>query len=132
MGAEELRKQAEKKSQSGLMFMLLLAFTAALFGYGYALYHVGNGRENAEFFGLELSPFALMYAQWGTWGVVIPVVIWGAALAITRLGKTQRNIGAMLAVLLFAFAVLWPAGAVVAFMDAYDPPRTPHAPTQPE
>ena len=35
---------------------------------------------------------------------------------------TMRRV--MLAVLLFSFSLLWPAGALAAFAGAYDPPRT--------
>ena len=128
MGAEELKAAQEKKSQVGMMFMLALAFTAAMFGYGYAWYHVDIGARNAEQFGLELSELPIFYMRFSRWIVLLPVLILAGALAVTGLGKTRRNLGVMLAVLLFAFSILWPAGAVVAFMDAYDPPRTFRAP----
>ena len=123
MSAEEIKAKHEKKVRTGLMFMLSLAFAAAMFGYGYALYHVGLGVENAEYFGLEMSGLAVFYATVATWAFAFPVLAWGAALLITKAGKVQRSIGSMLAVFLFAFSVLWPAGAVVAFLEAYDPPR---------
>lgn len=130
MRAEELKAKHERKSQSGLMFMLLVAFMAAEMGAGYTFYHVLAGTEQAADFGMELSAAALFYDKFVAFGFIVPVLIWGAALVVTKAGKTQRNIGTMLAILLFAFSVLWPAGAFVAFMDAYNPPRTDRAPTQ--
>ena len=129
MGAEELKKKHEKKSQSGLMFMLLLGFLAAMMGFGYAWYHTETGMEQAEQFGLELSALALLYDRFASVAFIFPVAVWGAALIVTKAGKAQRNIGTMLAMLLFVYSVLWPAGALVAFMDAFDPPRTNRGPS---
>lgn len=130
MRGEELRKQHEKKSRSGLMFLLLVAFTAAEMGASYAFYHSYVGTEQASSFAMDLTAPAVFYASYSSLGFVLPVLIWGAALVITKAGKTQRNIGTMFAILMFAFSVLWPAGAFVAFMDAYNPPRTMRTPTQ--
>jgi hypothetical protein len=124
MVAEEMRADVEAKARRGLLVVLGLSFVAGMLGAGYAFYHVYEGTRTASQFALELSSLALLYIELMSWGFAVPVVLLLLALAVTVAGRKRRAIGVMLAALLFAFAVLWPAGAVVAFMSAYDPPRS--------
>ena len=85
--------------------------------------------ELAADFGLELSAPAQVYGKYVAFGFAFPVVIWLAGIALTRAGRIRHNLGAMLAALLFGFALLWAIGAIMAFQKAYDPPRESHAPS---
>lgn len=116
-----------RTTQSSLMLLMLLAFIAGVAGAGYAWYHVETGLGQAEAFGLELPAFALFYAGVVAWAIWVPMMLYTIALVLTEAGKVRRKAGVAIAMLLFAFSVLWPAGAFVAYMDAYDPPRTNRA-----
>lgn len=102
--------------------VVALGLAAALGGCVFAWYHTSNGATAAESLGMDLPVLAQFYASAVTGAFVVPVVTWLVAMAVTRAGRGQRTLGLLLAALLFGFAVLWPAGAMVAFMPVYDRP----------
>jgi len=112
----------QRPQQGGVATLLAMGLAAALGGCGFAWYHVGENLKAAESLGIEISGLAQLYRNTGLGAVVVPVVTWLIAMAITRAGRRQRTLGLLLAAFLFGFAVLWPAGAMVAFMPVYDRP----------
>lgn len=112
----------QRPQQGGVATLLAMGLAAALGGCGFAWYHVGENLKAAESLGMELPVLAQFYASAVTGAFVLPVVTWLVAMAVTRAGRGQRTLGLLLAALLFGFAVLWPAGAMVAFMPVYDRP----------
>jgi hypothetical protein len=112
--------------QRSLLVVLTLGLVAGLGSSLFVFFHARDGAEIAAQFGMELQPMAQLYVKAGAFAFAFPAVVFAAAMAITRLGRTQENVGKMLIALLFGFALIWPLGAFVAFQMAYDPPRTPH------
>jgi hypothetical protein len=103
--------------------MLVLGLFCSLLACVFVMSHAENGVEAAAQFGLELTGIAAMYTQFAPYAFAFPPVIWLAAMLVTSAGRRQINIGGMLAILLFGFALLWPMGAFLAFQKAYDPPH---------
>ncbi|MCB9935694.1 MAG: hypothetical protein H6840_08385 [Planctomycetes bacterium] len=110
----------QRPQQGGVAAFLSIGLAAALGGCAFAWYHTSNGATAAESLGFELSGLARLYLSASLGAFAVPVVTWLIGMAITRGGRRQRNLGLMLAVFLFGFAVLWPAGAIVAFMPVYN------------
>ncbi|MCA8914192.1 MAG: hypothetical protein KDB90_02180 [Planctomycetes bacterium] len=115
----------------GLLLFLTLGMLAGVGGCIFVSMSVGQGVELARDFGRELSGLAQFYVSTATGAYVIPVFTWIVALAITKVGRRQHNVGSMLAIFMFAFAILWAAGSVLAFMDSYNPGLESPAPTMP-
>ncbi|MCB9893240.1 MAG: hypothetical protein H6839_02175 [Planctomycetes bacterium] len=118
---EPKRRERPPAEKRGLLVFLTLGMLAGVGGCVFVSMSVGQGVELARDFGRELSGLAQFYVSTATGAYVIPVFTWIVALAVTKGGRTQHNIGSMLAILMFAFAVLWAAGSVMAFMDSYNP-----------
>jgi hypothetical protein len=112
------------KRDMGLLLVLALGLLAGLGACFFVHSHAENGAELAAKFGAELSGLAQIYANAAPFAFIFPPVVCLMALAITRLGRTQLSSGKMLVAVLFGFALLWPAGAFLAFQKAYDPPRS--------
>jgi hypothetical protein len=108
----------------GMLLVLAMGTVAGLGACFFVRSHADQGAELAAKFGAELSGLAAIYVQAAPFAFIFPPVVCLMALAITRLGRTQMSSGKMLVALLFGFALLWPAGAFVAFQKAYDPPRS--------
>jgi hypothetical protein len=112
----------QRPQQGGVAALLALGLAAALGGCGFAWYHVGGSLKAAESLGMEISALAQFYAGAVIGAFAVPVVTWLVAMAVTRAGRGRRSLGLLLAALLFGFAVLWPAGAVAAFLPVFDRP----------
>ena len=124
--AEPPKAKTVAPAQGGVALLLTLAMLTGVGSCLFVFFHARDGAEIATQFGMELPQLAKIYVQLSGIAFAFPTVVWAGAMAMTRLGRTQQNVGQMLMVLLFGFALLWGVGAFVAFQLAYDPPRTEH------
>jgi hypothetical protein len=122
--ADRIAQEQAQKDKRGMIFMLALGETAALGGCWLAWSHVTQGVELAEQFGRELAPLANVCDVLALPAFGFPPVVAALAIVLTRAGKVQQRAGVMLAIILFFFALLWPAVAMAAFMDEFSPPRS--------
>lgn len=120
----EVKPAPAPRPDTGLLLVLTLGMLAGLGACFFALSHAEQGVDLASQFNGALPVLAVFYVNWAAYAFTLPPLIWLAALAVTRLGRVQLPIGKMLVALLFGFALLWPAGAFMAFQKAYDPPRS--------
>lgn len=107
----------------GVALFLTLGMLA---GFGSCLFvtmYVEQGAGLARDFNRELAGLAKFYISVSGAAYAVPAFTWLVAMVVTKAGRKQKNLGSMLAILLFAFSIVWAAGALLAFMDSYNPPR---------
>ena len=107
------KRPAEKR---GVALFLTLGMLAGIGSCIFVTLHVGQGNELARDFGLELSGLAALYISISTGGYAVPVFTWLVGMLVTKAGRKQQNIG---------IAILWAAGALLAFNSAYAPALDP-------
>lgn len=117
-------QSADNNRDSGVLGLLGLGFFAALLACMFVHAHVRDGLQLAAAFHGELPLLARFYSSAAPAGFAVPVVLLVVGLAITRLARVNRTLGVIVSVLMFAFVLFWAGGAVVAFADVFDPPRT--------
>lgn len=107
-----------------VLWLLGLGFFAALLACMFVHAHVRDGLQMAKDFDRELPALGRFYSTTAPLGFVVSVVLLIAGLAVTRVARVNRKLGVIVSVLLFAFVLFWAGGAVFAFVDVFDPPRT--------
>ncbi|MEZ5993293.1 MAG: hypothetical protein R3E76_13225 [Planctomycetota bacterium] len=122
-------EEPDSDKRGGVLWMLGLGCFAALLSCMFTHAHVQKGSALAEEGGMELSALTALYMRIAAFGFVVPCVLLVAGLGATSLGRVRHKAGLLIAGLLFAFALLWAGGAMVAFMNVYDPPRTVRRPS---
>ena len=69
----------------------------------------------------DLPPMTEFFYAVRTVVFVVPMIVWLAGMALTRVGKQQVGAGISVGFLLLAFSVLWPFYARLALQFVFEP-----------